>query len=63
MSYELPEDNMLMRVKHAPIGPGTNPITKSERPRVTTSVETLYSFAINRNAGLKTEDAKVEHTG
>jgi hypothetical protein len=63
MRHDLSEDQTLIRVKHPPIGPGTNPITKNERPRVTTSVETWYSFAINRNAGLKTEDAKVEHTG
>jgi hypothetical protein len=45
------------------IGPGINPNMKRERPRVTTSVETWYSFEIIWEVGLKTEDAKVEHTG
>ena len=48
-----------MTARHAPIGPGANSTIKSEIP----VVEPRNVVLLNRNfAGLKTEDAKVEHT-
>ena len=47
LDYDLPLGKTQMTVKHAPIGPGTNLSMKSKRPRVITSVETLYSLVTN----------------